>query len=149
MRHRDIVKIDGVSVYRALGQSDLKALAREFIRRLVERDVTVPADAEELNINAALGSDCSGVALAFGLGVCVAVKEVDILLLYINKREKILVHKSVVAVFVILRQIAVFIKVEGADLCKGHLARLILLNKILIGGHGGRARCEAEHAVGL
>ena len=89
------------------------------------------------------------ITCALGNGFNVSVKEIDIFGLYIDLREKVLFHKRIEAVGVILRQIAVFVEVEGPDIFEAHLAAAILLGHIPICRYRGRSGCKSENRIML
>ena len=111
--------------------------------------MTVSADSEKLNIYSAGVFYSLRIACALGNGFNVSVKEIDILGLYIDLREKVLFHKRIEAIGVILRQIAVFVKVEGPDIFEAHLAAAILLGHILICRYRRCSGCKSENRIML
>ena len=99
--------------------------------------MSVGADAQKLNIYAACAFDCFGITLALLLPIlCVAVKKINIFFFNINLIKKIVVHKTIVAVFIVFRQIAILIKVKGFYVLKADALFVISLNKFFICGHG-------------
>ena len=79
------VRFDGVRRQR----DDVRAVS-EFLRRLVEADVTVAPDAQQLNVDAARVVD----RLVIRLNICrrVAAGQMDVLLAQVDLAEQMLLH---------------------------------------------------------
>ena len=121
----------------------------QHVRRLVEGDVAVVADAQQLQVgNAALphlGLQRGGV----GLGVAHALGNVGVGLVDVDVVEQVGVHEVAVALVMGLGDAAVFVQVHRAHLGEIHLAGLVGLDELFVHGHGGAAGGKAQLAVGL
>ena len=123
VRHIGIREEALVRFQRALCERYLVCSVREFIRWLVKANVAVIANAEQLQIDAACRLDARFVLCALRFFVRgIAVEEVHTRRVDIRMAEQIRKHKGIVAVFVVSRQIAVFIEVEGRDIAKNVMA---------------------------
>ena len=146
VRHSDVVKIDRVCVNCALGQMHFERIVGELVGRLVECNVTVSADAEELDIDTAHSVDSGGIAVALCFGVSgIAVEEVDVGRVNVNLGKQVLEHQGIVAVFVFLRQVAVFVEVERCDVFEADLAIFASLRHIVVGWYGCCAGGKTKH----
>ena len=117
---------------------------------LVEADVTVMANAQQLQIHAAHAADDLVIALALGLGIHVgAVRQVDVGGVDVHMVEQIAVHKAPVAFRVILGQAAVLVQIDGGDLRKIQIPLVVALHQLLVGANGGAAGSQTQHTVRL
>ena len=124
------------------GQVANAGAGRKAGERLVERDMTVNADAAHEQVDTAVGSDLLFIARALTLGIVShAVEDVDVLGLHVNKMIKeIVMHEVPVALVMLVGQTEIFIHVEGHDILKADLACLVHADKLLVNADG-RGAC--------
>ena len=122
----------------------------EVVIGLVEANVTVAANAEELQVRIA------GLAhYAIVLGACLvrvgvgAVGHVRVGQVDVDLVEEVLAHEVVVALRVLVRKTTVLIQVVGANLREVAVALVVPLGQLLVGANGRGAGGKAEDAGGL
>ena len=95
--------------------------------------MTVVADAEELQVDAAHGFDECGVTLALLLRIHLhTVRKMSALHREIHMIEQILMHEVVVALIVVAGQALILVEVHGADLREIEITLLIPLHQLLV-----------------
>ena len=121
-----------------------------MIRRLVEADVAVVADAEQLQVHAAERFDERFIAGGFRLEVLrKAVRHMRVRLVDVDVVEQVVVHEIAVAVRVVAGKPAVFVEVDRPHAGEVEEPLFAALDQFFVCADGRRARRKAEHAVGL
>lgn len=139
------VRIDG-----AFRQIDAVGFLGEFISRLVEADVPVVTKTEKLQVNAARQGNGGFVGIACGLGVGVgAVRDMRVFRTDVHMVEQMLLHEVMIALLVIVRKAAIFVKIKRGDAGEIEVFLFVALNELGIQALGRRTRGKAEHATGL
>ena len=119
-----------------------------MIGRLIKADMAIAADAQQLHIDAARGTDgfviSAGLRLQIG-GVAVGYE----MGLHIDAMEQFFLHEGVIAAGMVFRNAAVFIQIIAGALGKIQNPRLMPGDQLLIAADGRRTRSQAQHAVGL
>ena len=131
----------------ALGEVDAVRALGEVVIGLVEADVAVVADAEQLQIGIAGGSDDLIVLRAGSGGVGVGtVGHMRVVQVDVDVIEEVLTHEVVIALGIVVRKAAILVQVVGADLGKVDVALLVPSSELLVGtdrgGEIGRASCR-------
>ena len=139
---RLVFKEMGVGGDGALRQGHLMGAAGKAAVRLVEANVSVAADAQQLQVDAVMLLDdpviLGALQSAVGLG---AVRQKASVRRDIDMVEEILPHEAAVALGMVPGQAAVFVQVDGNRLPEIQLALLIPLNQMTVGADGGGACC--------
>src|SRR5688572_13917891 len=118
--------------------------------RFVESDVSVRADAKQLQIDPARRIDFRLVALALGVQIAGrSVQEVNARRLEIDVAEQMLVHEPPEASGVICGYACELIEVEGPRAGEVDVARAMHPPQFGIGRYGTLPRRQAEHQVRL
>ena len=146
----DAVEEAAVGLDGGLGEVHAVGALHEGVTGLVEADVTVVANAQELEVLVAGGGDGRVVLGAGGLVVLhQSVGHMGVGLVDVHVIEEVHVHEVAIALLVIAGQAAILVEVVGLDLGEVEIAGLVGGNEVLIGPDGRGARGKAEHAVGL
>ena len=125
-RHWIFIKVNLVCVNCAFCKLYLEGSVCKLVSRLVEANVSVVTNAQKLNINATCSVDFIVIAFAFCVAIfSVAVKEMNVFFKNVKTIEKLLMHKCIVAVFIILRKVAIFVKVVCFYILKRNTAFFI------------------------
>ena len=117
---------------------------------LVEADVAVASDAEDLDVNAAVGLD--GLVVGGGAGVEIiapAVGAVRRALGHVDQVDEVAVDEVRVALVVVAGQAHVLVEVVGANLGKGDLTGLVAAHELRVELQRRGAGGQAEHEVRL
>ena len=122
----------------------------EVVVGLIEADVTVVANAEQLQIGVAGGSDDLVVLGAGSGGIGVrTVGHMRVVQIDVDVIEEVLTHKVVIALGIVMRKATILVQVVGADLGKVDVTLLVPSSKLLVGTNRSRAGGKAQHAIGL
>ena len=139
----------GVGVDGALGQLLDVSNADQMVAGLVEGDVTVVADAQQLQVGNAALTNLGFQLGSVGFRVTHALGNVGVGLVDVDVIEQVGVHEVAVALVVGLGDAAVLIQIHGVYLREVHLAGFVGLDQLLVHGYGGAAGGQAQLAVGL
>lgn len=114
--------------------------------RLVEGDVTVGSYATEEELDTSVGSDFSLVTgtLLFGIG-SITIEDIYVFGTDVDVREEIAPHESVVALFVIFGQIAIFVHVESHYVAERNDTFLVELDEVFIHTQRRRTGGKTQH----
>ena len=124
------------------------SLFRELLTWLVEGDVTVVADAQQLNVHAAGLLYQLLIALALCLQIlCGAAWNAGVFLVDVDVVEQIVVHKVTVALVVVAVQSCILVQVDSFYMAKVHSALVVHLNQLFIHSDRSGAGCQTQHAV--
>ena len=138
----------GVVLHRRRGEVDDRGAALEGRAGLVERDVSVAADAEHLDVDAAGLLDLGLVGLALLRRILgESVEDVGVGELDVDLLEEVLVHEVAVALVVRAGEPVVLVEVPALHLLVGDLLRLDGLGHLVVHEDGRRAGREAEHGL--
>ena len=122
----------------------------EVVIGLVKADVTVVANAEQLQIRVTGGSDDLVVLGAGSGGIGVgAIGHVRVVQIDIDVIEEVLAHKVVIALGIVVRKTTILIQVIGADLGEVNVTLLVPSSELLVGANRGGAGGKTQHAIGL
>ncbi len=134
---------------RAFGKIDDMRNATERRAGFVERDVSVRADAENLNILLHF-FEKGVISVALRLSVCrFAVFDVGIRKVYIDMIEKIISHKIDVALVARYVKPRVLVEVYGFNLFIARSVLVVVFDHIFIKTYGGGTRCETDNGFGV
>ena len=126
-----------VSDDRILGQGLDTGTRVERRERLVERDVTVVTYATHKQVDTACCLDLSLVLSALTLQILsVTVQNVYILGVDVNVLEEVVPHKRVVALGVLLGQVAVLVHIERDHVLERNLTSLVHCDQLLVSTQG-------------
>ena len=118
--------------------------------RLVEADVTIVADAQQLQVDAAHALDHIIIAGALSCGVQIgAVRQIDALRADVHQIKQVAVHKAPVALRMLSGQAAVLVQVDGGDFREVNVILVVPFHQLLVDAHGGAAGGQTQHAVGF
>src|SRR5262249_60071141 len=119
--------------------------------RLVEADVTVAADAKDLQINSAgvLDRLLVRVAVAVVVPFDCAVRNMNVLLRNIDAREEMLAHEKAKALRMCPRKAEIFVEVKGDD--TGEVERLLAVQarQFLVHADCRTAGSQAQTRIGI
>ena len=122
----------------------------EVVIGLVKADVTVVANAEQLQIRVTGGSDDLVVLGAGSGGIGVgAIGHVRVVQIDIDVIEEVLAHKVVIALGIVVRKTTILVQVIGADLGKVNVALLVPSSELFVSANRGGAGGKTQHAIGL
>ena len=122
-------------------------LLHELAARLIEADVSVAANAQQLEVRVPKGLDVGviGGALLSGVGGH-AVGHTGILGEDIHMIKQIALHEVAVALIVVGGQPFVLVQVDGADVLEAEDAGLAPVSQALVSADRGGAGGQAQHA---
>src|SRR6266699_1431795 len=136
----------GVVVERLAAQ-DFEACTRgETGCRLVEADVSVAANAEQLEVDAACGANrlLVGRAIDTVIAADAAVRDVDVAREYVDVAKEMLVHEMVITLGMGSTQAEVFVEVESDDAGEIERTGLMEAHEMPVKAQHGISRGEAE-----
>ena len=134
---------------RAFGKIDDMRNAAERRAGFVERDVSVRADAENLNILLHF-FEKGVISVALRLPVCrFAVFNVCVRKVYIDMIEKIISHKIDVTLVARYVKPRVLVEIYGFDFSVTRSVLVVVFDHIFIKTYGGGTRCKPEYRVGF
>ena len=118
------------------------------IRRLVEADVSVRSKSEKLKIDSA-GPLNDLVVFTAGLsGIHIgAVRNMNVLRLYIDVTVKMLVHEIPVALLIVVRKALILIQIDGGNPGKINSPFLVALYQTLVQTLRRASGCKSEYTV--
>ena len=144
-RQRALVGFDGSG-----RKVDAVGLQLKGFARLIEADMTIGADAQQLQVDAAQLVDDTVVTGTLGGSVQIgAVRQVGLGRVDIHLAEQVLIHEIPVALGMLLGQAAVLVQIDGGHLRKIDVALVVPVHQLCIRAHGGAAGRQTQHAVGL
>ena len=118
--------------------------------RLIEADMTIGADAQQLQVDAAQLVDDTVVTGTLGGSVQIgAVRQVGLGRVDIHLAEQVLVHEIPVALGVLLGQAAVLIQIDSSDLGEIQIAFVVPVHQLGISAHRGAAGGKTQYTVRL
>ena len=134
---------------RAFGKIDDMRYAAERSTRFVERDMSVRADPEHLNI-LLHGRKKRVVSVALRLTIDgFAVLDIRVLKIDIDMIEEVVAHKVNVTLIARIVESRVLVEVDGSDLLVARAVFLVVADHILVKPDRGGSRCESENRFGV
>ena len=116
--------------------------------RLIEADMTIGADAQQLQVDAAQLVDDTVVTGTLGGSVQIgAVRQVGLCRVDVDLAEQVLIHEIPVALGMLFGQAAVLVQIDGGDLREIEVALVVPLHQLGVGAHRGAAGRQTQHTV--
>ena len=133
-----------------VGQGDLVGALGEVVVRLIEADVSVGAETQQLQIDAAQGADDLVIAAALFLGVGIhAAGHIGVGQINVDVVKEVVAHKVNVALIAGVVQPHILVQVDALDAAEIDVTLFVPFDQLLVGADGTGTGGQTQYAVGL